>query len=431
MQGRRRLALAGSLPLRSRHPLQGVSRVQEVRGSLPCLTLARVLTALPPHALRRVHRDVPIVPRRTRRSSRPERRVSAPEVTDDRKLPPAAGPYPPIHPRRAARVRGLPRRGPGHVPAQQERHRPADLPVALRRRRRDRTADRESAVLSFSGDEDLPPEEKRRRERVREQAGGIVSYAVDAAVRTAVFSLAGRVFAVDLVAAATGGDGTGDTAGVSGGPGAEKTAGAGAGGVAAPRELTLQAPALDPRPDPSGRRVAYVSGGALRVANLGADDEGGTGDRVIAGPADTPRSNAGVTYGLAEFIAAEEMDRTRGYWWAPDGAAVLVARVDETPVTRWYIADPANPGRSPVEVGYPAAGTPNADVSLILAELAEQAHDRRLGPGGIPLPGDRLLGRQRRVSRPADRGTKPRPAPDADPGRRPGHRRHLAAARGR
>ena len=226
------------------------------------------------------------------------------------------------------------------------------------------------AVLSFSGDEDLPPEEKRRRERVREQAGGIVSYAVDAAVRTAVFSLAGRVFAVDLVAAAAGGDGTGGTAGVRGGPGAERTAGPGAGGVAALRELTLQAPALDPRPDPSGRWVAYVSGGALRVANLGVDDEGGTGDRVVAGPADAPESNAGVTYGLAEFIAAEEMDRTRGYWWAPDGTAVLVARVDETPVTRWYIADPANPGRSPAEVGYPAAGTPNADVSLILAELA-------------------------------------------------------------
>ena len=61
------------------------------------------------------------------------------------------------------------------------------------------------AALSAAGDEDLPPEEKRRRERAREQAGGIVSYAVDAALRTAVFSLAGRVFAVDLVANVAGG----------------------------------------------------------------------------------------------------------------------------------------------------------------------------------------------------------------------------------
>ena len=37
---------------------------------------------------------------------------------------------------------------------------------------------------------------------------------------------------------------------------------------------------------------------------------------------------------------------------------------------RWHIADPANPARSPAEVAYPAAGTPNADVSLILADLA-------------------------------------------------------------
>jgi len=207
------------------------------------------------------------------------------------------------------------------------------------------------AALSVAGDEDLPPEEKRRRERAREQAGGIVSYAVDAALRTAVFSLAGRVFAVDLVA---------DVAG--GAVGAEETGGTErTGGVTGARELALRTPALDPRPDPAGRRVAYVSGGALRVAALAAGH-----DLAVAGPADIP----GVTYGLAEFIAAEEMGRTRGYWWAPDGTAVLVARVDETPVTRWYIADPAHPERSPAEVAYPAAGTPNADVSLILADLA-------------------------------------------------------------
>src|SRR6266704_2382373 len=71
----------------------------------------------------------------------------------------------------------------------------------------------------------------------------------------------------------------------------------------------------------------------------------------------------------AECLVAEEMGRTRGHWWAPDGTAVLVARVDEKPVQRWHIADPANPGRAPAEVAYPAAGTPNADVSLVLAGL--------------------------------------------------------------
>ncbi len=82
-----------------------------------------------------------------------------------------------------------------------------------------------------------------------------------------------------------------------------------------------------------------------------------------------PDGEPGVSFGLPEFIAAEEMDRHRGYWWSPDGSALLVARVDETPVNRWHIADPANPGSEPAEVAYPAAGTPNADVSLLLARL--------------------------------------------------------------
>ena len=53
----------------------------------------------------------------------------------------------------------------------------------------------------------------------------------------------------------------------------------------------------------------------------------------------------GVTFGLAEFVAAEEMGRSRGYWWSPDGSQLLVARVDESAVARWHIADPANPGQ--------------------------------------------------------------------------------------
>ncbi len=198
--------------------------------------------------------------------------------------------------------------------------------------------------------EDLSPQEKARRERSREQAGGIVGFATDRAMSLAAFTLAGRVYVASL----------------PGSPGTREP------GL---RELGARSPALDPRPDPTGTRVAYVSGGALRV--IGVD---GGGDIALADPAGTP----GLSYGLAEFIAAEEMGRMRGYWWAPDGARLLVARVDETPVQRWHIADPANPDRPPATVAYPSAGTPNAEVSLLLAGLDGQTITVDTGGAAFP-----------------------------------------------
>lgn len=58
------------------------------------------------------------------------------------------------------------------------------------------------------------------------------------------------------------------------------------------------------------------------------------------------------------------MGRYRGYWWAPDGIQLLAARVDNSRVLRWWIADPASPQNPPRAIRYPAAGTASADVSL-------------------------------------------------------------------
>ncbi len=179
------------------------------------------------------------------------------------------------------------------------------------------------------------PVEKARRERVRERAGGIVSFATDADCTLATFTLAGRVYLASL----RGGD---------------------------VRLLATSRPAADPRPDPAGRYVAYVSKGALRVVGLTGAQDGQ--DRVLADPAGVE----GVTFGLADYIAAEEMGRTRGFWWAPDSAAILVAQVDETPVQHWHIADPSHPERPASAVRYPSAGTPNAVVSIFVATLDGQ-----------------------------------------------------------
>ncbi|MEU1311141.1 alpha/beta fold hydrolase [Streptomyces cinnamoneus] len=184
------------------------------------------------------------------------------------------------------------------------------------------------ATLLGGADEELSAEERARRERSREGSAGIVGYAVDRAAELAAFALSGRLWVAGL-----------------------------RGGTA--RELPVPGPVADPRPSPDGRHVAYVAGRALRV--VAAD---GGGDRALAEP-ESPTT----TWGLAEFIAAEEMDRQRGFWWSPDSDALLAARVDDAPVQRWWIADPAHPGSAPAEVAYPTAGTPNAAVSLSLLRL--------------------------------------------------------------
>ncbi|MFF4358403.1 prolyl oligopeptidase family serine peptidase [Streptomyces sp. NPDC001604] len=183
-------------------------------------------------------------------------------------------------------------------------------------------------ALLGGASEELPPEERARRERSREGGAGIVGYATDAAVELASFALSGRLFTAELRA-----------------------------GTA--RELPAPGPVIDPRPSPDGRHVAYVAQGALRVVGAEGKDE-----RALAEP-----ESANVTYGLAEFIAAEEMQRLRGFWWSPDSDRLLVARVDDTPVRRWWISDPAQPEREPQHVAYPAAGTDNADVRLFVIGL--------------------------------------------------------------
>src|SRR5690606_4434389 len=74
--------------------------------------------------------------------------------------------------------------------------------------------------------------------------------------------------------------------------------------------------------------------------------------------------------GRAEFIAAEELSRFRGFWWAPDGSGLLVERYDETTIPVWYLADPARPEEQPRAVRYPRAGTENAVVEVWYVDLA-------------------------------------------------------------
>ena len=163
-------------------------------------------------------------------------------------------------------------------------------------------------------DEELSPEERARRERAREAAGGIVAYTVDQAFARAAFTLSGRLFVTDVADGST-------------------------------RELATDSPGDRPRIDPTGQRLAYVAGGRLYVVEL---TDGSA--RAV-----TPEEGSDtVTWGLADFVAAEELDRSRGFWWSPDGSRLLVQRTDEAEVTTWYVSNPADPTAPAVPHRYPA-----------------------------------------------------------------------------
>jgi dipeptidyl-peptidase-4 len=174
---------------------------------------------------------------------------------------------------------------------------------------------------------DLTQAERARRERARERSSGVTAYATDEAVRRAVFTVGGRMFLADLVEGSA-------------------------------RELSAPGSVDDPRLDRAGQRIAFVVGGTLHVREI----EGGV--RELASP------NAPDTYwGLAEFVAAEEMDRNRGHWWSPDGSKLAAAHVDEREVSIRYLSDPTDPAAEPRAVRYPEAGSNDALVTLWVFDI--------------------------------------------------------------
>lgn len=153
----------------------------------------------------------------------------------------------------------------------------------------------------------------------------MVDFTVDDSGRWAVFALSGQIWAVDLETRAV-------------------------------HTLPTIGGVIDPRIDPTGEHVAYVAGETLRVVSLLSGD-----DRILV---QTEEAESGGVWGRADFIAAEELDRHRGFWWAPDGQSLLAERYDEANVPIWHVADPATPAAPATEQRYPAAGSANADVSL-------------------------------------------------------------------
>lgn len=182
-----------------------------------------------------------------------------------------------------------------------------------------------------AGDQEqtLSLEEKLRRERARSLAVGVTRYALAGQGLRVLVPLNGALYVQD--------------------------------GVGAPLRQIVNSddgPALDPQFSPDGSAVAYVQDAELYVVSAG----GGEPAQLTEGA-----RGSGYTHGLAEYIAQEEMGRSHGFWWSPDGRWLAFAEVDETHIPVYRIV---HQGQKRVGEGaqedhrYPFAGQANAKVRL-------------------------------------------------------------------
>ena len=133
----------------------------------------------------------------------------------------------------------------------------------------------------------------------------------------------------------------------------------------------------DARLAPAGDAVAWVADRELHVGTLGPDGRLKQRHRL------THDAGDGITNGLAEYIAAEELGRSRGFWWNRDGTAILHARVDETGIPPFHVQHLAGDTADLETHRYPFAGGPNARVDLSVVRVDDETrHQVDTGAAG-------------------------------------------------
>lgn len=147
-----------------------------------------------------------------------------------------------------------------------------------------------------------------------------------------------------------------------------------AGGEPRVRRLTeTESFEYDAKVSPMGRYVSFIRNEALHVIELS------TGTETRVSPPARPED--AVRYGVAEFVAQEEMDRFTGYWWSRDERYIAYTEVDESGVDIIPRFDIAAETVTVINQRYPRAGRPNAKVALYVKDLQTGRNDRIVSVG--------------------------------------------------
>ena len=113
--------------------------------------------------------------------------------------------------------------------------------------------------------------------------------------------------------------------------------------------------AIDPQLSPDGSHIAFVRDGELNILTIGGSGQ----PRII-----TTGAEDGLTNGLAEYIAQEEMGRHQGFWWSPDGNLLAFVRADSRHIPNYSIVHQGTEQVFTEDHRYPFTGARNAIVQL-------------------------------------------------------------------
>jgi dipeptidyl-peptidase-4 len=211
------------------------------------------------------------------------------------------------------------------------------------------------AQLLKGAEESLSPEEKARRERMRQSHRGFTTFELSRDGSLLLIPFGGKLYTVSRVSG-------------------EVTEQTPLGDNGQPLEAAGGEPAFDPQLSPDGKLVAYVRGRDLYVLDLRTRKE-----RRL-----TQSQHPLVTNGLAEFIAQEELHRFTGFFWSPDSQQIAFTEVDNRPVETLYLPDALRPELPPQPLRYPRPGTDNAVVRLGIISVTGSAAGSGGGKAGAP-----------------------------------------------
>ncbi len=186
----------------------------------------------------------------------------------------------------------------------------------------------DSDSLDATGQE-LSDEEKARRERMRLSGSGIVSYQWSQDGQALLFPLGGDVYYHQL------------------------------GQKGAKRLLNTDTFETDIRLSPKGNFISFIRDQNLFVKNISTGEE----------KAITTEGGDNIKFGMAEFVAQEEMSRMTGYWWSPDERYIAFTKVDESPVEVITRSEIYADDIKMIEQRYPKAGNPNVQVELAIQQI--------------------------------------------------------------